>query len=98
MGSNSGLCNSIISSISEKNNRNSFTIYPNPSNGKLKLKTNLVVNNYFEIHDVLGKKIYYSKIENETTEIDLNGEKPGIYFIHIYDSAGSFETKKLIIN
>jgi hypothetical protein len=94
----STLCNSIIFSVSEKNTRNSFTVYPNPSNGKLELKANLTMNNYFEITNILGKKIYTEKIENEITEIDLSTEKPGIYFIRIYNTTGNSQTKKIVIN
>jgi hypothetical protein len=92
------LCSSILVSVPEENSWTHLILYPNPSNGKLELVTNPSINNYFEINDVLGRKIYVSKIENETTEIDLHSEQPGIYFIHIYNTTGNSQTKKILIN
>jgi hypothetical protein len=92
------LCNTIITNVAEEIGLNRSVLFPNPSNGKLELRTKPSINNHFEINDILGKKIYASKIENETTAIDLRDETPGIYFIRIYSTTGNSQTLKLIIN
>ncbi len=95
---NSKLCGPLYTGIDEETNTNNVLLYPNPSSGKFQLIVKDSKNVSFEISDVLGKKIYHSKIENEITEIDLHTEKSGIYFIRIYNTTGNSQTKKLIIN
>jgi hypothetical protein len=94
---NPKLCGPLYTGIDDKTNADKILIYPNPSSGKFQLTVNGSKNISIEISDVLGKKILHSTIENETTEIDLSTEKPGVYFIHIYDSAQRMITKKIVI-
>ncbi|MBI4947900.1 MAG: T9SS type A sorting domain-containing protein [Bacteroidetes bacterium] len=76
--------------------QNRFIIYPNPNNGTFAIETKekkyeLVIAN------VLGEKIYSSKINLGKSEIDLSNQPNGIYFMQIKTDQGT-ANKKLIIN
>jgi hypothetical protein len=96
---------SIITGITN-NNIEIANIYPNPSNGKFTIKNyDVRLTNYnLEIYNVLGEKIYYSKLKQQTQngtgrasdEIDLSGSPKGIYFVKIYDGEKIY-TEKIVI-
>jgi hypothetical protein len=69
-------------------------IYPNPSNGKLYLKSN---EDYtYEIFSVTGQKTQIGDIIHGDSMIDLSNYKNGVYFIIFKDDELSF-IKKIII-
>jgi len=85
----------------KENTLNQFSIYPNPSTGKLFLKPsdansdNLKVS----IEDVNGKLLFESVItpQSQITEINLD-QKSGIYFIKILNTQNNkLSVQKLII-
>jgi len=70
-------------------------IYPNPSNGKVNIKTKEEVN--IGIYSAIGKEIYRKHINaNSTNVIDLSDNPKGVYFI-TYSTNKTTITKKLII-
>ncbi len=71
-------------------------IYPNPSNGIFTVESGAMISN-IEIINVLGEKIYSSKVNSEKTVIDLNSQPKGIYFYKIIASDGGNSTGKLIL-
>jgi len=76
-----------------------FNIYPNPNNGIFYLSFNKVIDFYkVEISDITGKTIYRNTFKNSIkSEIDLNNQSKGIYFIKIRMFDNSIINKKLII-
>ncbi len=76
-----------------------FVIYPNPSSGTSKLSyafQRLNSNASLECFDVLGKKVFSKHLTEMQSEIELNLERKGIYFVKI--SNGSDEkTIKFIV-
>lgn len=77
-------------------NEEFISLYPNPTNGKLKIKLNetLMQTNY-QIYDVLGKTIakgIFNEIENE---IDLISKENGLYLLKI-ETENSTILKKII--
>jgi len=62
-----------------------YTLYPNPSNGRFTIasKTLLKEDEYVEIYNMLGQKIYQRKLNATTTNIDINPTAKGIYLYRI---------------
>lgn len=79
-----------------------FNIYPNPTNGSLKINLTSEDNlSNIRIVDVFGKIVYSNEsIENENKSIviSLSGLSAGIYFITVGDNNDQFKTKKFVIN
>jgi len=80
-------------SISQEKIALDVTIYPNPTNGLLTIKTENSITK-IEVYSVLGKKLL-QKLNNKS--IDLNHLKSGVYLIKIYSNKNII-TKKIIKN
>jgi hypothetical protein len=86
-----------------ENNSTSVYIFPNPSKGNFFValgaadgqSSEMITD--IEILNVVGEKVYASKINAAQTEIDLSRQASGIYFITIKSTQGT-AIKKLIIN
>ena len=72
------------------NSGNEFIVYPNPFNNKITIISSSS-NQSVQVFNAIGSLVYYSRIENEKIEIDLNQQAKGIYFVRI-----GLITKKLI--
>lgn len=82
------ICTSSFVGINE-NGKNTFTVYPNPSN------SNLFINNStypikVEVLDLSSKKLLNQIITNEHSTININTLKPGAYLLKITDNDGNF--------
>ncbi|MDR1181381.1 MAG: T9SS type A sorting domain-containing protein [Bacteroidales bacterium] len=75
-------------------NSNVFSVYPNPTNGQLRIMNYGLQNENIEIFDIAGKmvKTYNSPINNT---IDISELQTGMYFITTY-SKGQKITKKFV--
>jgi hypothetical protein len=62
------------------NSRETITIYPNPFNNKITV-LNAATGKTIQVFNCLGASIYTAVIESEKTEIDLNRQPSGVYFI-----------------
>jgi len=66
-----------------------FDVYPNPSTGTYNIK--LPVNSkaqFFEVYDVVGNLISYSKLNSSTNEHKLTIDSAdGVYFIKVLNSS-----------
>ncbi len=58
-----------------------FSIYPNPTNSKVNIKSEIKFEEV-EIYNVLGQKVLYSKV-SENQEIDMSLLQSGTYFLKI---------------
>ena len=72
-----------------------FTVFPNPGIGTFTIQTS-ELNSQLIITNTLGQKMVERKINSGETEIDLQAEAKGIYFINLITEQGTI-TKKLII-
>jgi len=74
---------------------NDISIYPNPTNSFLKIKSNNQIIKDISISDITGKQItLQSKADfNQNTEIDLTSFNPGIYILKIQTENKLFTTK-----
>ena len=71
-----------------------ISIYPNPTNGLVKIQTE--TNSTIEVINITGKTIKTVKATSQKTEIDLSQENKGIYFVKVFTSNG-VRTQKLIL-
>lgn len=62
---------------------NSTTIFPNPSNGKFKISSNIAIS-AVDIYNLLGERVYSDYNFNQQSSIDLSGYSSGTYLIKIY--------------
>jgi hypothetical protein len=75
---------------------NSFSIYPNPTKGNLKINSSeSLINPLFELYDIKGSKIF-SKPFNFLEPIDVNVLKPSIYLYKIIDGNEVKQSGKVI--
>ncbi len=84
-----------LTGINELSADNLFSVFPNPGNGIFLIKSE-IKNSSIEIVNVLGEKVYATKINSAQSEIDLSKQPQGIYFIKLISEQGT-ATKKLII-
>nr|WP_294934733.1 zinc-dependent metalloprotease [uncultured Flavobacterium sp.] len=80
--------------------KNSFAVYPNPSNGNFNLQFSEIVNDYsVSVIDPNGRVVYNAEFANQnnlTQTINLNATAKGVYFITVKTGA-SVATKKIVV-
>ena len=67
--------------LDEKDENNSFSVYPNPSNGIFTLKFNELPTNNIQISDMNGRIVEELNVKSTTSTLDLSGYSKGIYFL-----------------
>ncbi|MGB3343177.1 MAG: T9SS-dependent M36 family metallopeptidase [Aequorivita sp.] len=79
--------------------KNSFLIYPNPSNGDINIQSRYDVGEAsISIFDMNGRKVFDQKVEmTNKANINASGLTTGIYLIKV-DGGGYTQTSKLVIN
>nr|WP_314839654.1 endonuclease [uncultured Flavobacterium sp.] len=82
---------------SEDFESNGIILYPNPSNGIVKINFPNANDKYtVQVFSVIGQKVFEEHYDNNNTAL-LNGLERGIYIVKISTSSKTF-TKKLIVN
>jgi hypothetical protein len=76
-------------------NFENFSMYPNPSSGKVFFNFEKNQERVLTVRDISGKVIL-SKVTSSNTEIDFNNYGKGIYLVNIQSENGSI-TEKVII-
>jgi hypothetical protein len=74
----------------------SFVLYPNPSNGPVKMAVNPGVFKTYEIFDMAGKLLVSDKITSNEMQINANGLKGGIYLVKV-KGTNNVKVQKLMI-
>jgi len=75
---------------------NEISVYPNPTDGLLYIKSNLMIHN-IEVIDMLGRQLLVEEFNQTNVGIDLLKLDKGVYFVRIL-SGNKIETKKIIKN
>lgn len=83
-----------LAGISE--NQIKFNIFPNPSNGQLKLNLSESINADIEVTNIQGQLIKSQKISGTSVNINLD-VAPGVYFVSILQDNILIGNKKIII-
>lgn len=75
------------------------TPFPNPTSGFCSIKTMEYRGGFYDIANEYGHKLVLrQKIDEETTQIDLQNYASGVYFIRLYGANGKSSLKKIIHN
>ncbi|MBN2683462.1 MAG: T9SS type A sorting domain-containing protein [Bacteroidales bacterium] len=80
----------------EENHSNLVRVFPNPSTGLVFV--NSPKNSVIEVINILGETVFSINSNNETTEIDLSNQTPGIYNIQISTGLSKITEKIVIAN
>ena len=85
----------VITDIPETDLKTS--IYPNPTTGKLNIKTeNWPHNSKIEVFNSIGKLVYHSLILSTTFMIDLSDKPDGVYIVSVCSNKKK-ETVKIVL-
>lgn len=75
---------------------NDVTVFPNPTNGLINLKTDRIENKEIKIYNVYGDCIYQHTGTVSNFQIDLSSQPTGIYFLKI-KTTGKVRVKKIVM-
>ena len=79
-------------------NKNTITIYPNPTNGIYTLQTNeMNAVKSISIYTILGQKIHDAVISSNETTIDISNQPKGVYLYKVFGVEGETKSGKLVI-
>ena len=81
--------------ITTTQDNNQITIFPNPSNGKITVKTEGKGVSTFTVFDVLGNTVFSKQLLYETEDISLN--IPSGIYVSVIENTGKSVINKLII-
>jgi len=88
--------NSIHARIDENSNSFSVHLFPNPANDKIYLNfqyTTIFQTPVLSVYDLQGRLLLQQTIQQEETELNINGLDKGIYIVKIIDKDKIFITK-----
>lgn len=85
---------SITTDLGNDELENAFTIYPNPSQGEVKIETN-ELNTFVELYNLLGDKINITPLNNQVYQVETITS--GIYILKITNGNNKSINKKIII-
>jgi PKD repeat protein len=97
--SNDGCTDSICQTIVvqgvgvNENEANVFSMYPNPTNGEVTIKTQAYAT--IQLINIVGEIVWTSNVQ-KTVDLDFSHLSKGSYFVKV-NTNGKIETKKLII-
>ena len=80
-----------ISHITPHHNLNDISIHPNPTHDIIYIDfaDNDLINSSIQIIDMLGKNVYYEKVNNNKINLSLKNLSEGIYILKFTNSLGS---------
>lgn len=89
----------ITTGITQEQFENALAVFPNPSNGKINVVVSkeITSNTEVSVYSQDGKLIYQSKLKSESSEINLQNQAKGIYFMQLRDANGNTSSRKIII-
>ncbi|MFI0427517.1 MAG: choice-of-anchor tandem repeat GloVer-containing protein [Flavobacterium sp.] len=74
-----------------------ITIYPNPSNGLIKIETQSITKLQIEVYNILGELITQQFSLNQQTIIDLTNYSAGVYIVKIHYNDNKIVHEKIVI-
>lgn len=86
-----------VATLNSINSEENFSIYPNPSTGKVKIEFPQVVeNSNILVYNSTGQLIYKQEVFNTTIELDFNDYPKGTYLVKLVNNKHVF-TNNLIL-
>jgi hypothetical protein len=89
------LLNCTTTGIMNFNNKECFSISPNPTNDNFVIQTNSPDKQIVDLYDLNGNHIFSKNIIG-TTQIDVSSLQNGVYFISVKTNSGT-STQKIIV-
>ena len=77
-----------------ENSNESLSIYPNPTNGKLNIEADGIVE--VEVINIVGQSVFAFNVNADSCEIDMTGFNAGVYFVNV-KTENEIKTKKIIL-
>lgn len=77
-------------------NSNDLSVYPNPSNGNIRINSNLALPYNIEVFDLSGRKVQDMKVFQSNTEINLENLSKGAYQIRVSNNYNSVRETVII--
>ena len=94
LGSKKGL----LTVPEQESQQPSFSVYPNPSQGKFEIKDEKLKTKKAEIFNLFGEKVFDSAVSiSDNSAIDISEQPSGIYLLRITDEKGIVHSQKLIL-
>jgi hypothetical protein len=90
--------NSNSTSIATNFSNNKIQIHPNPVKDELSLIIENPQNVNYRIFDMNGKQLKANKINSETTTIQMQNFRTGIYILHVIQSGQKIQSFKIVKN
>jgi hypothetical protein len=75
---------------------NTLSVYPNPSNGNIRINSNLALPFNIEVFDLSGRKVQDMKMFQNNTELHLENLSKGAYQIRVSNSYNSVRETVII--
>ncbi len=75
----------------------SFVLFPNPSNGKIKISTSYIDNFDIAVYSSDGKQVLSQNALSNDKEVNLEGLAKGLYLVQLKDRDNRTISKRLII-
>jgi hypothetical protein len=95
--SDTSACFSVTSvGIVKNEGKKEFSIYPNPTNGKVSVQRSNGDRAQATLFDINGRIINTQSISGTKAELDYSGEPNGIYFLEINQDGNSVRTKLIL--
>lgn len=73
-----------------------ITIFPNPTEGIVNVRSDNVVITEIEVYNMMGKLVRRENVNDVQTMLDLNSAAPGTYILQMKLQSGDIVRKKLI--
>jgi hypothetical protein len=73
------------------------TVYPNPSNGIVYIKTNALENASIEMYNTLGELVFVKSVSSSIESIDVENLHTGVYLLRVKQNNIYIHQSNLII-
>jgi 1,4-alpha-glucan branching enzyme len=77
-------------------NSNTISVYPNPSNGNIRINSNMALPYTIEVFDLSGRKVQDMKMFQNNTDINLENLAKGAYQIRVSNNYNSVRETVII--
>jgi len=87
-----------VTGVSEVNNANNISVYPNPTEGLVNIVLNNDDNSEIKVYNLIGETVQvFENIKTNRFEVDMTNQPNGVYFVTI-KSGDNVITEKVILS
>lgn len=99
LGSGFYRSNGFVNTVSEVHNvpTETTSIFPNPSNGKFTLTSNISTSGLIEVYSLTGAKVFVQNVSSlAKTNVDVSQQSQGIYLVKIANATNTW-IKRIVV-